>query len=86
MAQDTAFEAKTRFGELLARVAKGEEIVITKYERPVARLIPEGKPPDLAQVRKGVAMLKELQAEMRRRGRKPITLREIRSARDEGRR
>jgi prevent-host-death family protein len=28
MAKVTAFEAKTRFGELLERVAKGEEVVI----------------------------------------------------------
>lgn len=42
MAQVTAFEARTRFGELLERVAKGEEVVITRQEKPVARLIPEG--------------------------------------------
>jgi prevent-host-death family protein len=30
MARVTAFEAKTRFGELLARVASGEEVVITR--------------------------------------------------------
>ena len=85
MATVTAFDAKTRFGELLARVSKGEEIIITKYERPVARLIPEGRP-DLARVREGVRILEELQVEMRKRGRKPITDKEIRSARDEGRR
>ena len=42
MAKVTAFEAKTRFGELLERVAKGEEVVITRHDKPVARLIPEG--------------------------------------------
>jgi prevent-host-death family protein len=35
-----AFEAKTHFSQLLQRVAKGEEIVITKHDRPVARLVP----------------------------------------------
>ena len=39
----TAFEAKTRFGELLERVARGEEIVITRHEKPVARIVPEGR-------------------------------------------
>lgn len=38
----TAFEAKTRFGELLERVAAGEEIVITRHDTPVARVILEG--------------------------------------------
>ncbi|MEO7272930.1 MAG: type II toxin-antitoxin system prevent-host-death family antitoxin [Vicinamibacterales bacterium] len=30
MATVSAFEAKTRFGELLDRVSKGEEVVITR--------------------------------------------------------
>jgi len=34
-----AFEAKTRFAALLARVADGEEVTITKHGRPVARLV-----------------------------------------------
>ena len=42
MAKVTAFEAKTRFGELLDRVAKGEEVVITRHDKPVARLVPYG--------------------------------------------
>lgn len=39
-----AFEAKTKFSELLERVSAGEEITITKHERPVARLVPYDKP------------------------------------------
>jgi len=35
-----AFEAKTKFSELLERVSHGEEITITKHDRPVARLVP----------------------------------------------
>jgi prevent-host-death family protein len=35
-----AFEAKTKFSELLERVSAGEEITITKHEKPVARLVP----------------------------------------------
>jgi prevent-host-death family protein len=34
-------EAKTRFPKLLARVLRGEEIVIAKAGQPMARLIPE---------------------------------------------
>ena len=47
MVSVTALEAKTRFGKLLSRVAKGEEVVITKHDKPVARLVPDG-PPRLA--------------------------------------
>ena len=33
-------EAKTHFSRLLARVAAGEEIVIAKAGKPIARLVP----------------------------------------------
>jgi prevent-host-death family protein len=39
-----AFEAKTKFSELLERASRGEEITITKHEKPVARLVPFEKP------------------------------------------
>lgn len=35
-----AFEAKTHLSSLLERVAQGEEIVITRHGKPLARLIP----------------------------------------------
>jgi prevent-host-death family protein len=38
------FHAKTHFSQLLERVAKGEEITITKHDRPVARLVPADRP------------------------------------------
>jgi antitoxin (DNA-binding transcriptional repressor) of toxin-antitoxin stability system len=38
------FHAKTHFSQLLERVAKGEEITITKHDRPVARLVPANRP------------------------------------------
>ncbi|GIK97597.1 MAG: antitoxin [Alphaproteobacteria bacterium] len=34
-----AFEAKTHLSTLLDRVAAGEEVVITKHGKPVARLV-----------------------------------------------
>jgi len=37
-------DAKTHFSKLLARVMRGEEIVIAKAGKPVARLIPERPP------------------------------------------
>ena len=36
-----AFEAKNTLGSLLDLVQKGEEIVITRHGKPIARLIPE---------------------------------------------
>jgi len=39
-----AFEAKTKFSELLEHASKGAEITITKHERPVAKLVPFEKP------------------------------------------
>jgi prevent-host-death family protein len=38
-----AFEAKNRLSELLDAAENGEEIMITKHGRPVARLVPIGK-------------------------------------------
>ena len=35
-----AFDAKTHLSSLLDKVARGEEILITKRGRPVARLVP----------------------------------------------
>lgn len=84
MATITAFEAKTRFGELLERVAKGEEVVITRHDRPVARLVPEGAP-RLDDVRQAVAGLRDLQQQIRRRFKAKLSDREVRSAIEEGR-
>jgi prevent-host-death family protein len=40
MAQVNVHEAKTQLSKLLARVAAGEEIVIARAGKPVARLVP----------------------------------------------
>lgn len=37
-------EAKTHLSRLLARVEAGEEVVIARAGRPVARLVPVGAP------------------------------------------
>jgi prevent-host-death family protein len=84
MAKVTAFEAKTRFGELLERVSKGEEVVITRHDKPVARLVPEGAQ-RLDQVRRSVEGLRELQQRIRRRSKAALSDREARSAIEEGR-
>lgn len=81
----TAFEAKTRFGELLDRVAHGEEIVITRHDKPVARIIPQGSQ-NLEKVRRAVEDLHALRREMAgRKGFKPLTDKEIKDSINKGR-
>jgi prevent-host-death family protein len=82
----SAFEAKTHMGKLLDRVAAGEEIIITRHDKPVARIVPEGTA-SLESVREAVIGLRALRARMAtRRGGRLITDAEIRSAINEGRR
>jgi prevent-host-death family protein len=86
MASVTAFDAKTRFGRLLERVAQGEEIVITKHDKPVARLVPEGRP-SLVAVRATVAALRELRHRIAARtsGKSKLSFADFKSAVEEGR-
>ena len=46
-----AFEAKNKFGMLLDRVEHGEEIIITRHGKPVARLVANATRIDKPQVR-----------------------------------
>jgi prevent-host-death family protein len=47
-----AFEAKNRFGSLLDKVEKGEEIGITRRGKRVARLVPDKPKRDVEKARK----------------------------------
>jgi prevent-host-death family protein len=46
-----AFEAKNKLGMLLDRVEYGEEIVITRHGKPIARLVPNAARIDKLQAR-----------------------------------
>jgi prevent-host-death family protein len=74
------FEAKTHLSELVARAERGEEVVITRHNRPVAKLVPiASSAPDAAARRAAVnALLRGA------RGR--LLDMDWRSLRDEGRR
>lgn len=37
------FEAKTHLSELIARAERGQEVVITRHNKPVAKLVPVGR-------------------------------------------
>jgi antitoxin (DNA-binding transcriptional repressor) of toxin-antitoxin stability system len=80
----TTLEAKRCFGDLLDRVARGEEVVITRHNKPVARIVREGRP-HLAEVQRAVRDLRALRQEMaNRKGFKPLTDKEIKDSINEG--
>jgi len=56
-----AYEAKTKFSELIARAEQGESFVVTKNGRPVARITPLVEF-DREKARRAVAGLRELRA------------------------
>lgn len=74
-----AFDAKTHLSTLLERVARGEQVVITRHGKPVARLIPE-KAAQRADIDAIIGRLKAARA--------GITLGDLdwKALRDEGRR
>ncbi len=78
-----AFEAKNRLGHLLDLVEQGEDVVITRHGHEVARLVPPAPKHDKEAAR---AALARIRARAEQEGNAPLTLEEIRSLRDEGRR
>lgn len=86
-----AFEAKTKFSELLDRVAGGEEIIVTRHGKTVARIVPEGLPDAEAERKAREAKAAEIMAEFTRVREKlraegvSFSIDDIISARDEGR-
>jgi prevent-host-death family protein len=79
-----AYDAKARLSELLDRVERGEQIVITRHGRRVARLVPEQEP-DRTAARAAVARLIALGERLTRRG-VDLSDAEIRALREAGRR
>jgi antitoxin (DNA-binding transcriptional repressor) of toxin-antitoxin stability system len=71
---------------LLDQVASGQEIVITRYDRPVARIVPEGRR-DNRHVVAAVDGLVALQQRIAKRAGEKATLRDadVRDAIEEGR-
>ena len=79
-----AYDAKTRLSELLDRVEKGEQIVITRHGRPIARLIPEGGH-DVAAALAALDRITARRKALAARGIR-VTQADIRAMREEGRR
>jgi prevent-host-death family protein len=59
-----AFEAKNKLSELLDRAERGEEVVITRRGRPVAKLVPVRTERDREKAREAVRGIRELAKEM----------------------
>ena len=72
-------EAKNKLSELLDRVSRGEEFIITRHKTEIARLVPIKRAPG-AETAEAIASMRAT-----RKGRR-ATLEEIREWRDEGRR
>jgi prevent-host-death family protein len=77
-----AFEAKNKLGQLLDLVEHGEEIIITRHGKEVARLVPPLKAVNREQARAAVKRIRE-RAEKLKLG--PFEWAEWKSYRDEGR-
>jgi len=81
------FEAKTHLSELVARAEQGEEVIITRHNKPVAKLVPISEVPAelIARRRKIAAEMQAIGREMAARG-GPVTREEILEWVREGRR
>ncbi|MDE2515605.1 MAG: type II toxin-antitoxin system prevent-host-death family antitoxin [Rhodospirillales bacterium] len=75
-----ASDAKTHLPQILDAVERGETVRITRHGRAIARIVPESDRRQ-AEIQKAVANIKALRL---RTGK--ITVAELLSARDEGRR
>jgi prevent-host-death family protein len=80
MIQIGAFQAKNTLGSLLDLVESGEEIVITRHGRPVARLVPNTGKRDVAAARAAFERIRE-----RAKGSGGFDWEELKALRDTGR-
>ena len=77
-----AFEAKNTFGSLLDRVERGEEIVITRHGKPVARLVASSGGIDREQA---MAAADRIRARAKHLSQDAVTWEILKLDRDEGR-
>jgi prevent-host-death family protein len=77
-----SFEAKNRFSELLVRVERGEEVIVTRRGRPVARIVPFAEGHDRERARAAARNIREMAASLKLG---PFNWEEWKAYRDEGR-
>ncbi|HOA73988.1 MAG TPA: type II toxin-antitoxin system prevent-host-death family antitoxin [Phycisphaerae bacterium] len=63
-----AYDAKTRLSELLERVEKGEELIITRHGRPIAKLVPVRKSVTAEQRRAAIRRWRKTTTEIKLKG------------------
>ena len=78
-----SFEAKNKLSSLLERVGRGEEFVITRRGKPIARLVPVDWGFDRQRARQAAGQIRALAKEMKLG---PFDWEEWKRYRDEGRR
>ena len=88
MTEIGAFEAKNTLGSLLDRVERGEEIVITRHGRAVARLVPNGGSAAADGVQAAFARIRERAHQLAHANptNSPFDWEEMKKLRDQGRR
>ena len=73
-------EAKNKFSELIERVARGEEITITRHAEAIARLVP-AKRPTREEARQAIVAIRALRA----KSPASLTVQEILALKNKGR-
>lgn len=63
-----AYDARTRFAELLERVQQGNEITITRHGVPVARLVPVHRAATPTERQAAIAAMRKLASKNRLNG------------------
>jgi len=81
------FEARNRFSELIEAAERGEETVVLKHGKPVARLVPiEDVAARAAKRRRALEIAGRVGAEITARNGRRFTHEELIDAKNEGRR
>jgi len=80
-----AFEAKNTLGTLLDRVERGEEIVITRHGKPVARLVPNTRQVDQNQNLAVLTRIRQRARKLQRSNPVPFRWDELKKLRDQER-
>ena len=80
-----AFEAKNSLGSLLDRVERDEEIVITRYGKAVARLVPNERRGHEAESLAALKKIRERARQLHQANPTPFSWRKLKELRDEGR-
>jgi prevent-host-death family protein len=86
MPQFSAFEAKNKFGTLLDLVEQGEEVVVTRHGKVVARLVAESAVSKKRTPEEAKLLVEEFRQMAKGMSRGKFDWNEWKSYRDEGRR